>query len=90
MNFSLLLLAPALFLIFQLLLRLDISIGKHSPLRGMFPSIIPSRLGKLRASPVDRLDGRDIADAVLVRGNAHNRTVLLMEADVLVLKSTVA
>jgi hypothetical protein len=69
---------------------LDIPIRKNRPLSRMFPAIIPSRFGKFRTGTVDSLDGSCIADAIVVWSNPHNRTVLLVQPDVVMLETAVA
>lgn len=68
----------------------DVSVGKNCPLRRVFPPIIPSGLGELRACTIDGLDRGDVTDTVLIRSKADDRAVLLMKSDILILKSTVA
>jgi hypothetical protein len=63
---------------------LNIPIRKNSPLRGMFPPIIPSRLSELRPGTIDCFDGSCVADTVMVRTEADNGAILFMELDVFV------
>lgn len=55
----------------------------------MLPPLIPGGLGELGPCPVDRLYGRRIADAVMVRGDADYRAVFLVEGDVFTLEMSV-
>lgn len=68
----------------------NISIGKNSPLSRVLPSIIPSRLGKLRTSPIDSLDCREVTYAIVIWSKTHNWPIFLMKLNVFVLETTVA
>lgn len=70
-------------------MSLDVPICKNSPLSGVLPPIIPSRLGKPRPRSVDRLDIRGVADAVVVRSDAYNWAVLLVQVYVVALKMAI-
>lgn len=56
----------------------------------MLPPIIPGRFHKLGTRSVDRLDSRWIADTVMIRSDADNGAVSLMEMDVFSLKVRIA
>ena len=69
-------------------MSLDIPVCKNSPLRRMFPCVIPSGLGEARTSSVDSLDGRGIADTILIRSQPHDGAILFMQGNIVVFESS--
>lgn len=52
----------------------------------MFPPIVPCRLGEVRAGSIYGSDRGDIADTILIGGDADNGPVLSMQLNVFTLK----
>lgn len=71
-------------------MSLDIPIGEDGPMAGGLPCIVPRRLGKLRARPVDHFHRGGIADAEMIGADLHDRTMFLMQADIFMLKTATA
>lgn len=50
----------------------------------MLPTLIPRGLRELGARPVDRFQRSPVIDAVVVWGDAHDGSVLVVQTDVVV------
>lgn len=60
------------------------------PLRvRVFPPLIPRGLRELGACPVDCFQRGSVTDTVVVWSDAHNRSVLLVQTDVVVFEMPV-